>query len=267
MFEEQRFEGAVAMMDVLGFNSRTKDLDLAEARDTVIGPLFMAAANTQKIVMEDLRRVPVEFPLEYLFFADTVVLYLPCAADTFFDNRSLVLESMVFACSIMTATSIWLNIPLRGAIAYGECIICRNPLYILGKPFLEAHELELKQNWAGVSLCSSAERYWTARFGQQVVSWEIPLKCGPTQRLAVNWPINSARPNIQTIEAGTIREGPTPDWDSCFSSKSDDVQQKRRNTIAFFDHHKNVDTVGTTIGPEQRQQVGHWQQRLMQGRG
>jgi len=265
MLKEEEFEGAVAMLDVLGFGSRTDNVGLEVARDTVVGPLLKATMDAQVIVMGDLQRFPAMPTLHYLYFADTTIVYLPCQPRSILSNAAHVLDSMVYACALLMASSIWMNVPLRGAIAYGKCLVCPDPLYLIGKPFLEAHELERAQNWAGVTLCESAVS--NLEENPRVVEWAVPLKDGRETRLVVNWPRQSLGPYIKHIDSsGNEKPGPTPDWDACFCSQDESVQIKRRNTIEFFVSENPKGPLGVALGPEQRNLVMHWKQMYAKGK-
>lgn len=255
MFEEERFEGAVATLDVLGFINRTSNCTTEEARDIVVGPLIYGALYTQFSIMKDLKRWGPFSPLGFLYFADTVVLYLPLKPNSIHSSPENVMESIVYACTLMTAFSIWLNIPLRGAISYGECLICRDPLYFLGQPFLEAHKLEQEQEWAGVAVCNSAAHY-TSEAQPRLVSWDVPLKNRTERLLVVNWPASIAGPALGVLDEDfqQATQGP-PDWEACFGSDPN-VKRKRDHTVAFFEAQHRVG--GESVGPEQRGRVKDW---------
>jgi hypothetical protein len=123
----------------------------------------------------------------------------------------------------------------RGAIAFGECLIqtAAQPYCYLGAPIIEAYELEQAQDWSGVALASSAavltER---ARDALLFLEYPVPLKrrcCGTIDEpaLVVNW----LSPGM-TAETISHSFGPQP--------AARDVERKRRNTLAFFDHFKDL---------------------------
>ena len=137
-FLEQEFEGVVAMIDVLGFVDRFKGMTNQQVRDKVIAPLIHSALTAGILFNHDTRTMPIKERLNWFYFADTVVLFLPKQDGNIYSKESECIHSMNYICSIMLGLSVWHGIALRGAISYGECLVCENPLYYLGEPFIEA---------------------------------------------------------------------------------------------------------------------------------
>jgi len=268
VINDYEFQGAVAFLDILGFGARTARVALSEARDTVVGPLLKAVMDAQTIVLRDLLRIPHSPRLEFHYFADSLVLYLPCVPGTVLSTPSRVLDSMVYSCSLVLASGIWLNLPLRGAIAYGDCLVCRDPMYFIGQPFLEAHRLERSQNWAGAALCESAATHLRDDECVRVVEWPVPLKTGHVSMLAVNWPRQSIGPFLREIGTdGQVWPGPTPNWDSCFPVGAEEsVAVKRKNTEEFFAAQNPLGPLGPAFGPEQRDLVKYWKEMYFSSR-
>jgi len=127
----------------------------------------------------------------------------------------------------------------RGAISWGEMVT--EPGVTVGQPLVEAHRLEVDQEWAGIALCDSMELWdkeggltgdWRATIlgvaeeRQWVVRWPVPTKAGPpAERLAVNW---------------LAFEGP-PFWHTGFcgdpgSASDPGVREKLKHTEAFYHH-------------------------------
>jgi len=95
----------------------------------------------------------------------------------------------------------------RGAIAWGEMLISQS--LTVGKPLVEVHDLESRQDWAGVAVGDSVLT-WDKRKGRTkdkkssivkcltgdwLIPWTVPLKDGKVeQRLAVNWLVFDRRP-------------------------------------------------------------------------
>ena len=83
---------------------------------------------------------------------------------------------------------------IRGGISFGEAYIDEEESVFVGKPIVEAYQLEKRQQWAGVALTEKAveripERVRLGVFGDWwVVPYDVPLKEDNTlQPLAVNW--------------------------------------------------------------------------------
>ena len=161
MNSEIKFQGVIAFLDILGFskhfqNKSRSDISqksLEDIRDNVIGRLIYLATHSYLQVNHDLIKFSAK--LKWLSFSDSIALYIPLSKDIPLSPQ-LAIESMVYTCSLLLAKTIWNDIPLRGAISYGECLINKDPLYIIGKPFIDAADLEKRQIWAGVALsCES----------------------------------------------------------------------------------------------------------------
>jgi hypothetical protein len=272
---DQAFDGVFAMLDVLGFRRRMDTVPLEDLRDTVVGALVSSALTAELLVNHDRSRAgyPSEGLLRWAFFSDTVVLWLPSEER----RAKSALASITYTCQVMLAKAMWLNVPLRGAIAYGRCIVSPDPVYYLGKPILEAHDIEQRQQWAGVVLCESASALVDDLDSVRAVRWDVPLKAGtygpgtvPKSMLAVDWPLCSMGPRHKALRADGTQDaddGASPDWNACFDSESGDVLAKKDATIAFFeDRQRNGGAFGTIFGPEQRDLVRRWRDLYNSGR-
>jgi len=283
---EIKFSGAVAFFDILGFkdhfetsSNATELLDLEAIRDKVIGELIISSQYSYRIVQRDFDQfnhfsgIKHSVRLGQLYFSDSLVLYLPLGQDLPFSSPNTIIESMAYTCSLLIARSIWANIPLRGAISYGECIVSHDPVYVLGKPLIEAYELQERQLWAGAALTNSALQYYSASKDNLVVDYEVPCREGEKERLSVvNWPANSMGPSVRTFVKGSEdTEGPAPDWDVCFACKSKDesvrdkVREKKENTIEFF-LAQDICPKNVMFGPEQRTHSIDWRELYLESR-
>jgi hypothetical protein len=230
------FTGAVAMFDVLGFRAKTSSMTSLAAFHDVIGALIAAGCDAEIIVNVDRRRAELEARLGFIQFADTLVMYLPSGDAGPLGSSTRILDSMIYASALVTAEAIRMNIPLRGAIAFGDVLICRDPLCILGKAVLEAHAVGEDQCWSGVALCESAAQLVGGSSNPRIAKWPIPRKkAETTESWAVNWPAHT-RPEIA---------GSAPDWSACFSSEDEHVDWLMRNTRVFYDAMTALPPIGT----------------------
>jgi hypothetical protein len=173
------------------------------------------------------------------------------------------LESMIFTCSLLIAGCMWQNVPLRGAIAYGDFVICKDPVFFVGKPFSDAHALEQKQRWAGAVLAPSAVEQIPAGTSLRIVETDVPTREGTEKLWAVNWPGNSQGPSVHRTDGTPL---PSPDWDNCFASQDERVAEKKRNTIAFFEANERF-SLGVSLGPEFLGNPTAWRQRYRESSG
>src|SRR5215470_15169194 len=134
-----RTKGFVALLDVLGFKELvTRDEHRA----------YM------ELVAELIEGRQRDEPLQYVLFSDTVVI------NTTKDGEAILWE-LSRACSALFAALLLKDIPVRGAVAYGEfdrSLEDANGTIVAGRPIVEAYQYELKQNWLGVMFCPSILR-------------------------------------------------------------------------------------------------------------
>jgi hypothetical protein len=151
---------------------------------------------------------------------------------------------MVIVVSGLLARGMRRQIALRGAIAYGECFVADEPPAFLGKPIIDAYELEQGQQWAGASLCKSAAEQlgdlsnMAREPFRPVVRYPVPLKENKTESLlAVKWPLafDLPHPNMAM----------RPAKDDATERHRLDVQEKIKNTAAFYDRFKGSSPTST----------------------
>lgn len=123
---------------------------------------------------------------------------------------------------------------LRGAIAFGDCFISNSPPAFLGKPIVEAANLEHRQQWSGVALDRSAEAIlnYSALHNRGLrpfVPYLVPMKDSPDElRLVIKWPQGMHLPH--PLEPMRRRANPlTPG-----------VEAKILHTTAFFETFENL---------------------------
>jgi hypothetical protein len=153
----------------------------------------------------------------------------------------------------------WCNVPLRGALSYGEFLVSSDPAFVLGQAVFDAYELSNKHQWAGVALCDSAAALVVPGKSLRCVEWEVPLKSGAESRLVVDWPAHSLGPS---------KGFPAPDWNDCFGPDDDLSVAKKSNTKTFFEtRHSSPLFARDYVGPEQRELVQYWRDMYRSSRG
>jgi hypothetical protein len=246
-FKPLKINGAIAILDVLGFGSRTHKLTIEEMEETFIKPLFFCLCYAADIVFKPSYSTTIGEPIRgWFFYADTAIFYIGINEQTTCPTPKEAVCTAAYFCSIVSAMCIWFNLPLRGAIDYGEFAICENPIYILGRPIIEAHNFEISQNWAGISLCENAAKQITEQNPSFLTYYPVPFKSGKKNNLCVNWPGQCIKAESKNDVWGNYE---IPLWDQCFNSPKDEVQMKKANTIAFFEEYNNINA-GHAIGPD-----------------
>lgn len=115
------------------------------------------------------------------------------------------------------------SLAIRGAITHGEFHWGR---LTYGKAVIEAHEIELSQNWIGVS-CSSSLPHITNHWGyDSLIAYPTPFKQGPiTIRPVVDWNIPRSSLLLKyLLGEGLVRDGESIPWA---------LGEKLNNTVQF----------------------------------
>ncbi len=136
---------------------------------------------------------------------------LAIASDTLMvwsDDDPEAVDSFLTTCGFLIGYAFNIGWPLRGGIAYGECVMNAVDSEFLGQPIIDAMVLEKRQEWIGAGLdrsCARANSFRTVESSDSLVRYPIPLKRPnvfqqigmsvrrkkevPPLDLAVNWPL------------------------------------------------------------------------------
>jgi hypothetical protein len=205
----------VAVFDVLGFREIVNQTPLPQLREMYLRlqrekvwaasiPVFGSSGTSEWVIATTI-------------FSDTIVLW---AQDTYES-----LDTLIATCSVLIGRSVLMGWPLRGGVAYGECILDRRRRVFIGKPMVNAYQTEQAQDWIGAAFHDSCLSH--LRLGQvisthdDVVHYSVPTKVGkPALEWAIRWGQRIADPE-QAI-AGLSQGAPSS------------VQVKYANTLAFL---------------------------------
>ncbi len=189
-------ENAVAVLDILGFSNIIRDTSLDELEkkftNGILGILMVASGlSSGAIVFDDDQNL--QFPelasqVAYGVISDTLVLYPKPGTQ----------EPIRVLCETVALLMDWVlmsNWLLRGAIVVGKFRALPDRNVYLGDALLEAHNLELAQQWCGCVLGRNA----VARFPDEIsglaergliLEYNVPFKEAPPEgasRYALNW--------------------------------------------------------------------------------
>lgn len=220
------YNGAIAWIDILGYKDILTKNSIEEVKRQVIDKLIKNIETAQSIVNRDRAMFNhfsndsknILIKLEYIFFADTLVLYIDSNDKSKINKFENSVVSLCYAISLILERAFEENIALRGAITSGEFLIQKEPIVIIGKPIIEIVILEKSQEWAGVIL--SNELLKSKEIEPYITSYKVPLKneiCNEEFQV-INW----------------VRRSSTLNFDQCFNSKRNDVIVKKKNTIKFY---------------------------------
>lgn len=133
----------VAVFDILGFRRMAKQADAEFPRALLTSKLDDLLASLDGSLAVE------HGGLEYLVLSDTIVLFAPSPEPQAY-------PWLLQACQTVAERSIYVRLPLRGAISIGATYISQKPLVLVGPAFVEAYEFCEDQNWIGLLLTPSA---------------------------------------------------------------------------------------------------------------
>ncbi len=219
---------AFAMFDVLGFSRWVQSESLKTILDSYHQLIERAVIEPSKKTSLSAVQTPegmlfaVGGPPSYAYFSDTILLWCPLIPAAVSD--------FVERCSDMMCEALAMNIPLRGAITLGEAVLDRKANYFIGRPIVEASNLEKGQNWIGLTLGESAiwSPFLVQLHGTSIIEYSPPMK-EKFQKYAspivVDWP-RRWRDNHGDCPSTKLRElNINPDYSSYWE-----------NTIRFAEY-------------------------------
>ncbi|MBN1778022.1 MAG: hypothetical protein JW811_07860 [Clostridiales bacterium] len=215
---------AVAYFDVLGFTDMIKTEPLANVVERY--QRMIEYTNNYMVAVDEISKKIIRLPksCDRYIFSDSILLV--ANKDT---NESFV-DLISYAWRFLQIAMVS-EFPLRGAITYGDVLIDPQKGLYLGKPIVEAVELEKEQDWMGAIVADSTAQQYTMVFEDGYPNSEIlqllfpiytvPLKNNEirTSRV-INW-----RENIIS-DKGTKAFFKNP-------SNNQSIQRKIDNTLEF----------------------------------
>jgi hypothetical protein len=243
---------AVAAIDILGIKSLLCRMSLAEVAEKFVEPFYdLTGPLYEAGLLSDVN-------LEKHGFRRTAGIYAVSISDTILLMRrpdwelgdcaiaeaQAVVELSRYVCRVIKINSM-LRVPLRAAIAFGECLISvGDTRSLLGMPTGEASAWERQQEWIGgmltpsavVALRDGAEEAkkinggdFKPAYPNALISYPIPLKPNcpelPKPEIALNW-ITSMTPGLAGFARAVIPDEPGDEL-------PEDIRRKHRNTRAF----------------------------------
>src|SRR5450759_1695546 len=142
MFTWNQGDRWIAVFDILGFKNLIREADQKNSHELLKDKL--------NELIQTLNSDPVTHGhLDYRIFSDTFVVLAP-------DLEPNSYPWFLRACKNLIDKSIYIELPLRGAISVGSIFIAMNHPVLLGSSFVEAYEYCEDQNWIGLLLTPSA---------------------------------------------------------------------------------------------------------------
>jgi hypothetical protein len=182
---------AFAMFDVLGFSKwvETENLStiLAAYRQLIDRAVLrpnekgsLSAVHTPEGMIFAVTGAP-----HHAYFSDTILLWCPLVPA--------LVADFVERCSELMCESLAMNIPLRGAITLGDAVLDNKTNTYIGKPIVEAANLEKSQEWIGLTFGNTAiwSPFLAQQHGANIIEYAAPMKPGYEQYagpIVVDWP-------------------------------------------------------------------------------
>lgn len=123
-------------------------------------------------------------------FSDTIFLWTQALPSNVEEFEPHVLHWFLDFIANLLWSSLMEEIPLRGAIAFGNTFIDANAGVIVGTPILRAHELEQNQEWLGVAIDESVLlRQENVDLSFHIADYRPPLKLedGKLKLASLDW--------------------------------------------------------------------------------
>jgi hypothetical protein len=186
----------LAVCDVLGFSAFISGSPLKD----VVSKYSVLLNQMQTIKQKFSNLFPFMFPfsssefdlVKAVVFSDSIIVYtVPISPKARLHDIGVV-SCFFDVCASLCVSSLYLDLPLRVGIAYGETFFHEKQEMFLGIPIVAAHELELKQDWIGGACDSSCETaphfHRVTTDWQDVLRYDVPSQNGREPMWALNWP-------------------------------------------------------------------------------
>jgi hypothetical protein len=242
----------LAYFDVLGFGARVREFLRACPHgnlDAFVEEYYVEIIDS--IEQERQRQGQLrELSFEYACFSDTFVFYV--GADS---KESYWMMDMVVRCFF--GSMIRKKIPFRGALSIGELYADKNRGILVGDALMEAYSYAEKQNWIGLVLAPTVERYVKGRgldLGRRedYVRCDVPVKTTKdgAQRGTSSTERLFARRLAKVDRAEAAIEQMRRESESrCTGENKEKVRAKYENTLTFIR--------STRLRPAARVKDGH----------
>jgi hypothetical protein len=226
----------VAVCDILGFSKLVKDYPADVVVKDILSWVRKALyhsthKNNFPQHVPTLKELQTHAHLGLVWFSDTIMLY------TNEDNDESIRTLITTLSWLLFETIFNPYARLRCGVSYGQAVIePENAIYV-GKPFVEAFELEKSQAWSGGALTSKAVQRIPeeAREGQNINWWVVPYKVPlkedkHLQTLAIDWTWGIHKQRDFLHWSKTSENPKKSDWET-----NPDICEKFVNTKNFHD--------------------------------
>ena len=169
-----------------------------------------------------------EYCISYIF-SDSIIL------ATYDDTETNALKLLVFTYKLIRTMMVQ-GFLVRGGISYGDMYIDLEDSVFIGTALTEAYELEMNQEWAGITIHDNFVKAFPNIFNNSLkyaeylnclfVKYPVPMKRGPVKELyTINW-----RWNLVVQQGTKSLLGNPTDWAA---------KVKVENTLAYAKYIRN----------------------------
>jgi len=186
----------VGFFDVLGFKERLRvggleqillgyrQLSQAKMHSGII-PVFSAQGGIYRTIGTTI-------------FSDSILYWC--------DDNWEGVQTLLAASAHLIASAVDMGWPLRGALAYGDCVLDRESRTFIGQPLIDAYLAEENQRWIGVALHDSVTGHASLgtriQHSEDVIAYQVPVKINSCQfEHAIHWGPYSTRARVVLSEA------------------------------------------------------------------
>ena len=221
----------VAVCDILGYSNLVREHSLQELREYHLENILNVVKSSipsieEKITSNTQLELMTTGIVGHVTFSDTVIIY------SLYDNRDgrkNVLDAVYRLLCIPMNTPYY---RYRVGISYGEMYVDREKNIYIGKALIEAHDLEVLQEWSGAALTESAANMFKNHSPENsmLVEYDVPIKGDTNKRLTVvNWTL--AKHEIAPAQENWMWRAENGQRVSNY--KNPEIERKIRNTEKF----------------------------------
>ena len=169
--------GFVAFLDVLGFSRLVTRDDSREVLDRYRSCIEVVEKPAEEACAQ----------VRYVVFSDSILLYIGCDAPDG-PGRRLALWLLLVRTAALYRQLLLDKFPVRGAVAYGRFESLPeggHGVIVAGRPIVEAHRYEERQNWIGIMLTPSTLEALGPKAEEILKSQSLPKRRFPPWQLLV----------------------------------------------------------------------------------
>jgi hypothetical protein len=157
-----KIKSFIALFDILGF----KDLIRNDQLDDVYRVFLRLkdVKNNAKEMVGHLEALLETRVVTVLNYSDSFLMYTLDINDIKQDRIDNAFHAILAACDSLFVAANENRLPIRGSITVGDIIICDD--LVIGKPIVDAYEMEQKQEWIGCWVSRNALDLLNSKRGQ-----------------------------------------------------------------------------------------------------